>query len=258
MDGPSGRGPGPGTGLPWNSCSAEGLSAPPRVQKRGSGWLAASKGRGGCRSEREAMAGPRADPSIFPSCGSPLLSAMGSRDPGSNSLPLQRRPATAPLCTGSPPGGERTMGAPCPRTGARTSPARVSPGGQPGPGVPSWPWGRAGGGGGWGGGADRAACGPEPASLPPQSGPRTWLSRTAISRGRRPASGAPRSLRSTPSGGNPATSRSPPRRCPHRGPQRRRRTRRPPGRRSPAGAGRPPCRATPASPSSLTTAAPAS
>lgn len=148
MDGPSGRGPGPGTGLPWNSCSAEGLSAPPRVQKRGSGWLAASKGPGGCRSEREAMAGPRADPSIFPSCGSPLLSAMGPRDPGSNSLPLQRRPATAPLCTGSPPGGERTMGAPCPRTGARTSPARVSPGGQPGPGVPSWPWGRAGGVGG--------------------------------------------------------------------------------------------------------------
>lgn len=93
----------------------------------------------------EAMPGPPADPSIFPSYRSPLLSAMGPCDPGSNSLPLQRRPPTAPPCMGSPPGGGKMMGAACLRTGARMSRALVSPGGQSGPRVLSRPWGRAGG-----------------------------------------------------------------------------------------------------------------
>lgn len=252
------RGPGPGTGLPWNSRSAEGLSPPPWVQKRGSGWLAAGKGPGSCRSELGGNGRAAQTPASSPAAGLPSCRRWGRVTQG-QTLPLQRRPPTAPLCMGSPPGGERMMGAPCPRIGARTSPALVSPGGGGlGPGCLLGRGGKPGGGAGGSGGADGAACGPEPASLPPQSGPRTWLSRTVISRGRRPASGPPRSLRSTPSGGNPATSRSPPRRCPRRGPQRRRRRRRPRGRRSPAGAGRPPCRATPASPSSSTTAAPAS
>ena len=94
----------------------------------------------------EAMPGPPADPSIFPSCGSPLLLVMGPCDPGSNSLPLQRRPPTAPRCMGSPPGGGKMTGAAYLRTGARTSPAQVRPGGQPGPGVPSRPWGASQGG----------------------------------------------------------------------------------------------------------------
>lgn len=145
----------PGAATPWGGCHCR--CYPPGLQKWASGWLA--KVLGSCRSELGGGAGAPCRPQHLPQLrvsASVCVGATGTQGP---TLPLQRRRPTAHPCTGSPPGGVRTMVAACPRSGARRSPTRVSPGGQPALEVPSaGPWaGRHGArgprGGGWGEGA---------------------------------------------------------------------------------------------------------